>query len=779
MAYGLKYELYCTTQKGNLYKAKIYFDGYEGSDIDRNIPINPFILKKDRSSVIRGTSFDFSMREETDFEFLDFYTNIPKFIKVELLNPSDAVIWTGFVDPQQYSCPYKPAPLSITFTASDGLGLLKSEDFTLTGRNSQLTIIRHCLDKIGLGLDFAIAISIHETRHNAGYSPIAQTFEDSETFAKLNCYEVIEKILGKYDAEITQWRGRWRIISSIDKKTTRLLYNSSGTYTGTEAAPAVLDMGFPGVSGVEVSPVGTLNFSLEPGGRQVHLTHDYGRKDSLLENYEFKKYASPNFDSWTQSGSFAVTQGDLNGIKFAFLETYSETNSDGILQEIPFDNTGGENFVFELDYTAVGYLMYLYKRVIGLTVRFMVALGDGETNYFLKDLGNGVGEWSTELYTINKTDYASVDVPQFKHIKITTPAPPVSGIIQVTLLRYYGTPPGSNYHYLGVCFSKPTINLIGGNADAAGGKYEATAVFDNSTEPVKLSDISILNADSPADVYNGAILYKNITRLSDDSITELWNIDGVSTDYTAIEILFKLLASRNRRSRQLLSGVVKGTAIEFDSIFYHAYNSNREFEIVECSWDIYAERFNGKFLEILAWSNETVTITMGEVASTPGPSSSGGGISSGGGTSEMTPSQILAALLKVDGSLCGLDADLLDGLHASAFALQGHTHPQFINNAFREVDFIDPLYLDASVYKDFRCSEVTDDTTLFLNGTSDGDAGMVEIIYDGVGGYGFAFASMFTKKLGDNDIVTDPYTDNVISWRRIGDDIAYTIAQIV
>ena len=75
MAFGLKYELLCTTVKGNLYKARIYFDGYTGNPIDRNVPVSPFILKKDKADIIRGTSFNFSIREEADFEFLEFYTN--------------------------------------------------------------------------------------------------------------------------------------------------------------------------------------------------------------------------------------------------------------------------------------------------------------------------------------------------------------------------------------------------------------------------------------------------------------------------------------------------------------------------------------------------------------------------------------------------------------------------------------------------------------------------------------------------------------------------------
>ena len=45
-----------------------------------------------------------------------------------------------------------------------------------------------------------------------------------------------------------------------------------------------------------------------------------------------------------------------------------------------------------------------------------------------------------------------------------------------------------------------------------------------------------------------------------------------------------------------------------------------------------------------------------------------------GATGDMTGSEILSALLSVDGEGSGLNADMLDGNHASAFALVGHVH---------------------------------------------------------------------------------------------------------
>lgn len=43
---------------------------------------------------------------------------------------------------------------------------------------------------------------------------------------------------------------------------------------------------------------------------------------------------------------------------------------------------------------------------------------------------------------------------------------------------------------------------------------------------------------------------------------------------------------------------------------------------------------------------------------------------------KLTPAALLSEILKADGASSGLDADLLDGQHANAFAAAGHTHTQ-------------------------------------------------------------------------------------------------------
>lgn len=678
MAYGLKYELKCTQKGSNdLYKLRLSFLDYVGDPVDRNIPgDSPLVLREDKTPVIRGTSLDFAIREGVDFEMDEFYTNNPKKIKAELYKAT-TLLWSGYNLPQQYNAPYIPAPVSINFTATDGLGLLKNEKYNQTGTNSQLAIIIYCIDKIGLALGYSTAINLFEASHNHDRSPLEQTFEDSSIYNGKDCLAVIEDILGKYDAEITQAEARWDITRSVDKKSTKMLYSTAGVYENTAAAAAVLDLGYPDTAGAEVWPIGRFERSLEPGAKSVTIKHDFGRKNSFLNNYEFWRYAGGQFTGWTQTGVFTLSQRIKDGKAYAFLAGYSNDASQGITQEIPVTNVAGEDFVFEIDFAPVGRAAGSGGGIstIMMTVRMVVAISDGVTTYYLKKTGTTpvLWEWTTTLTSISETVTASLISPVWNRIKIVTEELPVSGNLFIGLYRYYlNTEPRAGDSYSGIAFSTPLTYFLK-DGELYPSSLETLAEFDNSTEPGDLGTIDLLSADAP-DYANKGQLYDNITRLSDGTPTEGWHVLGEVTEYSQVIQLARALASNNRIARQKLTGTIKGNGIKFNSIIKHTYNSSREFELSEIKWDIYNNTYQVTLLELLAWSAEQITFTTELSDANTGEAKSGGSVigvsisNDGGLLSILTADQLLAKLITVDGTGSALDADLLDGQHGSYYA---------------------------------------------------------------------------------------------------------------
>ena len=606
---NIKYQLLCNGKNGVKSKLIIYEDGYEGEEIDRNVPLNPFKLRKDESNVVCGTSLEFGIRELVDFEFVEFYTNKPQTYKAEFYYPSTTLIWSGYINPQQYNAPYKPAPNTLFFQATDGLGLLKNEPFTLTGFNSELTIIRHCLDKTGLSLGYAIAISVWEINHDITRSVLAQTYIDSVVFSGLNCYEVLEKVLGagKYDATITQWNNRWRIVSYKDKKATRFLYTSAGVYESTEAAQTVQDLvGYAG-SGNQVWPVGILQHSMTAGGKGASIVYDFGRKLSLLDGYDFNLYASSMFTYWTKSGSFGVVRGELqDGTFYAFLGSYSNVDTDYIYQQIAIENAVGDDFVFEFDFAPMGEMFTAYTGAssISMQMRVMVKLTVGGTVYYLTADG-----WDTTLAYIEQTVNSSIGVPNYYHIKIMTDEIPGNGTLEVRLMRYKSTGPGSSIVYRGMVFANIMAYFLDNNQLYPSG-FEDVAMFDDSTEPEMLDEVDVLIGDAP-DVPNKANLYVNIARLSDETPTLTWGMEGNDTDFSLLSMYIKMLASKNIYPKQTLDGTIKGANLGFESLVKHAFNSNREFEISICEWDVYSGKWDVTLREWFAFSDQDVSFDSG------------------------------------------------------------------------------------------------------------------------------------------------------------------------
>ena len=85
--------------------------------------------------------------------------------------------------------------------------------------------------------------------------------------------------------------------------------------------------------------------------------------------------------------------------------------------------------------------------------------------------------------------------------------------------------------------------------------------------------------------------------------------------------------------------------------------------------------------------------------------------------------------------------------------------------------------LDASLHKDFICV-VDKDTTISLSGTSNGDAGQIEVLMSGAHTVTLTLLSGFTKDLGGTALVTTDLADNFIGWRKVGAYIVYNIVQV-
>ena len=92
--------------------------------------------------------------------------------------------------------------------------------------------------------------------------------------------------------------------------------------------------------------------------------------------------------------------------------------------------------------------------------------------------------------------------------------------------------------------------------------------------------------------------------------------------------------------------------------------------------------------------------------------------------------------------------------------------------------FANPLAIDGTTYKDWKCASMTGNSTINLTNVLDGEAGMIEIIINATGGYTVSLGTMFTKNSGGGTIAVTANADNIIAWTKSGTNIIYCISQI-
>lgn len=633
MAYGTKYELLCAGKDGVVTKLVISEDGYTGQEIDRNVPNNPFELQRDRAGAIAGTSLTFRIREEVDFEFLSLYTEDFKKFKAEMYRPSTAAspMWSGYLNTAQYAAEYISAPINQSFIATDGLGLLKNFTFDLEGLYSELYIIDYCLSKIGLGLGYSIAIGVWETNQNDTRAVLAQTYLKGEAFSGKTCYEVVEGIVGRYDATITQYNNRWHIVSYKDRQSTRFLYDNTLTYEGAQSAPSVPDIVVNADTPSTVYPAGHLMMNMQRGGKILPIHSDYQYTHSVLKNANFSKYNNGNFDYWSYYyGSYMRIKQLVGGDTAAYLEGYYNSSYENpayivqISDEITYE--ASQYVRFSIKFAPVAFYRSKYGlesipdvRMKEVKVYFMLAYVTLDHIYYL-DLDEGWAE--DRLKHMHQTVQSSIGTQNliFNDFEINFTLPPYDGRLEVALFWLDENGQSDNYDgriytpkYMGVAYKDINIEIFSEAEDNPElvTELDTVVTFDESSNVLTLDTANLLAIDAPI-FPNSQLLYSGVTFLSDGSLTETWSGLGIGyNDVPLVEVYANMVASRNRSPLQVLRGTIKGS-FDPDTMFRHVQNSNRRFFADELTWHIRDNAFTGEFVEYmdfevqdLTWENYT------------------------------------------------------------------------------------------------------------------------------------------------------------------------------
>lgn len=158
--------------------------------------------------------------------FKDFIVSFHDEWKVEMTSDGQTE-FIGFITPGEGTTSLRDKPYELDLSATDNLGLIKSEKLTkqdgtsFTGENTLISYVLASLYKTNLNLNVLLYCNIYESSmqdrntdpHKDAFNQAKQDYRsyqtDPTTF--MDCYTVLQNILGN-GFQLTQWYGKWVIM---------------------------------------------------------------------------------------------------------------------------------------------------------------------------------------------------------------------------------------------------------------------------------------------------------------------------------------------------------------------------------------------------------------------------------------------------------------------------------------------------------------------------------------------------------------------------------------
>ena len=617
MAYGLKYTLRYQVDKTNQdVKIKIYENGYLGANTFKKIGASRIILSKEKDEKICGTSLDFSIQADVDFEYTNFFNSDNKTHRVDMLI-DDVVTWSGYIVSDQYSEPYIAPPFDVEVLCTDGLGLLKTEDFGLAGYVSRFTAIKYCLDKIGLQLGYQINLDLWEANMNpALHNMLDQLYFQAEIMEEKTCYEVIQALLPE-GTTITQHESKWLIERTADIELIpgppedyllpkpRYYFDSSGVFENYETSANLYAIGT--LAEYKTHPIGNLTMGFRPAWKNFTIKQIFGKKQSFFSNYDFTK----GTDYWTQVGAVLMLKTyNLDSGTFGLIRGTQTTSplTKYISQSVKVKTS--DVIVFSFDYSPIGYNTFGSGASMTLgptevTVHFKIKfVGESGTTYY-----HNQQAWIETDYT-NKLEHLKTDVAidsiNFKTFKITGSKLPENGVFTVMFYQLYYPVKPLMGTILGLALKN--VLLYTQNIALFNNEEETKVILaDNATEEGET--IELMPTDLPD--YDNANMYflnGNFTGATIETATPcaLWGPSSVRY----IEYLAAFIDNQNSVKRATLSGQLSNSiGLHLNMYFIHALNSGKIFTIETGRWNVLDHTIDVTLLEVVPISTAAVVVT--------------------------------------------------------------------------------------------------------------------------------------------------------------------------
>lgn len=316
LSYGILYRFLFKSQNGWAVEIYISKAGYAGEIHNRPLGRAP-LLRRDNNGGIYGTSLELYAECRVPGEYAQLYTSSAFEYRLEVYRNGQK-LWSGFLTPELYSEPDRPAPYDVRIVATDGLGELKRSKFYSQGTRTLREHLMQILDSTNMTRQIVEVSSLSYDTGTQTLFPSAMldnvsidlSHEDGNTR-----YEVLQHILSSLNAGITLHLTQWLLFRETDFIRRAAAEGVSAYSDGVAATLPVATFGSSKVS--QWWPLGNMSVIAEPARRYVEIKSPFHYMENMFGSWnmgnsaqyssEEKAYILPTANSYIlQMFSFAA-----------------------------------------------------------------------------------------------------------------------------------------------------------------------------------------------------------------------------------------------------------------------------------------------------------------------------------------------------------------------------------------------------------------------------------------------------------------------------------------
>ena len=440
--------------------------------------------KVNTMDMLRGSVLKMQLEASVDIQYYSFLYNTvgDAQLGVELFR-DNLIFWKGFIKPDGIVESFVNDYWIINVQAIDGLGYLENIKFKdangdlYQGGVKELDLLARCLQITGQTFDFRLydfdlyftvlgktAPTLSQRAIINTYSNTNRFFKEDDSSSVFTAKEVLESLLKKYGAYVTQQNGVWhivRIASYFNESSTINYdsYNSDGTIIGSfvESKQIILGSQINGFYPHHASANQQKNYNVALTAYKVY--YQYGFVKSIIANRKVRfNDELGNIDDWV------ITNGRESFFRYEFENDdpnfypsgYYLGRMTSIIDQmwlalktnptIPNIVKSGSNLSIEIK----NKTKWLYRIEQFVNI---VLIGDDGIRYYLRaDQDNNVAAWGEDIQAIRVFEYvtpnsSSVFKTENSVFTVESDICPVDGEIEVEFFLPRVFPTGGEFEY--------------------------------------------------------------------------------------------------------------------------------------------------------------------------------------------------------------------------------------------------------------------------------------------------------------------------------------------